>query len=258
MKLLFIFNLHCSQFKIQHEQAVSLKKSYIVHLSQFPKSQVIAAGLTTNSVVLHDISSGKILETRAIKIDENAEHNVCGIKCSPQNDNELFVCSTKGEILLYDVRTNALETKFYDAENPLKPYTAFDLNCNGRILCAGTEAIKTDVFLNFFDVRQTKILGGYFESHEDDISQVKFHPTNPNLLLSGALDGLINVFDISESDEDDALQTTFNTDRSVSSLNWWVISERCPTFGMVYLYNNIMKDITATNRPSSITPLRST
>lgn len=209
-----------SQFTAQHEQSVSLKKRYIVHISQFPKTQVVAAGLSESSIALLDLASGKILETNTISVNENQQGRICGVKCSSQNDNELFVCSSVGEVILYDVRTNEKVNKFWDSENKPKPYTAFDLNSNGRIICVGTEETKTDVFLSFFDVRQSKMVGGYWESHEDDISQVKFHPRNPNLLMSGSLDGLINTFDMKETNEEDALQCTFNTDRSVSSLNW--------------------------------------
>lgn len=152
--------------------------------------------------------------------EEKKTGQICGVKCSTTNDNELFVGSSIGEVHLYDIRTNDLVNKFWDSETSLKPYTAFDVNSNGRVICVGTEETKTDVFLSFFDVRQKKMIGGYWESHEKDISQVKFHPTNPNSLASGSIDGLINTFDISQINEDEALQCTFNTDRSVASLNW--------------------------------------
>lgn len=201
---------------------MSLQEQYILHLSQFPKSQVIAAGLSGNSVVLHDLATGKVLETNTINVNnQKTAATIKGLKCSSLNDNELFVCSSVGEVHLFDVRSNKLVNKFWDAElNNLKPYSAFDINSNGRIICVGSEETKADVFLSFFDIRQNKIIGGYWESHEDDISQVKFHPSNPNLLLSGSLDGLINYFDISEMNEEEALQATLNTEKSVSNLNW--------------------------------------
>lgn len=126
--------------------------------------------------------------------------------------------------MLYDVRSNEVAKKFWDSEVDAtqKPFTAFDVNSNERVICVGTEETKGDVFMSFFDVREGKMIGGYWESHENDITQIKFHPTNPNLLLSGSMDGLINSFDISELNEDDALQCTLNTERSVAKLNWLV------------------------------------
>lgn len=63
-------------------------------------------------------------------------------------------------------------------------------------------------------------MGGYWESHDDDITQVKFHPSLPDSLATGSTDGLINIFDISNTNEDDALQTSLNTESSVHVINW--------------------------------------
>lgn len=60
----------------------------------------------------------------------------------------------------------------------------------------------------------------YQDSHRDDVTQIKFHTTVRNLLASGSTDGLINIFDISETTEDDALQYCLNTESSVQTLNW--------------------------------------
>jgi len=54
----------------------------------------------------------------------------------------------------------------------LKPLTSFDISCTGQYLCAGTEVFDGDSFLLFWDVRSTKMHGGYFDSHQDDITQV--------------------------------------------------------------------------------------
>lgn len=197
---------------------MSPSKSYVVHLSQFAKNDVVGVGLE-KSVILYDLANGQaIREINSIESDMKGK--ILGVKCSAQNENELFVCSIDG-VNLFDVRTKESVNKFYDLEEGKgKPYSTFDVNSNGRIICAGTEEKKTDVFLSFFDIRKQNIIGAYWESHDNDISQIKFHPSNPNLLLSGGLDGLINSFDISEANEDDALQCTLNTDRSVTSLNW--------------------------------------
>ena len=51
---------------------------------------------------------------------------------------------------------------------------------------------------------------------------MKFHPTNPDRLATGGADGLINVFDVSQESEDDALLTALNPGvSSVRSLTWF-------------------------------------
>lgn len=58
-------------------------------------------------------------------------------------------------------------------DSSLKPLSCFDVSCDGRYLVAGTEVIKDDAFLLFWDVRSTKLLGGYWDTHQGDITQVK-------------------------------------------------------------------------------------
>lgn len=59
-------------------------------------------------------------------------------------------------------------------------------------------------------------LQNYIESHNDDVTEVQFHPTLSRCLLSGSTDGLVNIYDISVSDEDDALLQVQNHGSSIN------------------------------------------
>ena len=37
-----------------------------------------------------------------------------------------------------------------------------------------------DSFLLFWDVRKPNLLGGYWDTFGDDVTEVKFHPENPD------------------------------------------------------------------------------
>jgi len=50
--------------------------------------------------------------------------------------------------------------------------SCFDVSCDGRFLVAGTEVFKDDAFLLFWDIRTTNLLGGYWDTHQEDITQV--------------------------------------------------------------------------------------
>lgn len=52
------------------------------------------------------------------------------------------------------------------------PLLSFDTDATSRLLCGGSEHTDGDAFLIFWDLRSSKILGGYWESHDDDITQV--------------------------------------------------------------------------------------
>ena len=62
----------------------------------------------------------------------------------------------------------------------------------------------------------TTPLQTYTESHNDDITELQFHPTLPNRLLSGSTDSLVNIYDISIIDEDDALIQVHNHGSSIA------------------------------------------
>jgi hypothetical protein len=53
-------------------------------------------------------------------------------------------------------------------------------------------------------------LRSYVESHTDSITQLQWHPTQRNLLLSGSTDGLVSVFDAEVEEEEDALKQVLN------------------------------------------------
>jgi hypothetical protein len=60
----------------------------------------------------------------------------------------------------------------------LKPLSDFDIAVSGRFICCGTELIDNYAFLLFWDIRTTNLLGGYWESHTDDITQVSSRMTH--------------------------------------------------------------------------------
>ncbi|WAR12892.1 WDR89-like protein, partial [Mya arenaria] len=106
-------------------------------------------------------------------------------------------------------------TSSSDETNSL--FSCLDVNATDELLIAGLEADKDgNAFILFWDRRNSELMGAYSESHQDDITQVTFHPTKPNQLATGSTDGLVCVFDLSEDSEDDALSYTFNTCSTVA------------------------------------------
>jgi hypothetical protein len=52
------------------------------------------------------------------------------------------------------------------------------------------------------------------------ITQVQFHPSRPQILLSGSTDGLVNIYNTTVSDEEDALHQTINHGHSIHHANF--------------------------------------
>lgn len=147
---------------------------------------------------------------------------ICGVRCSKKDPNTIFVATTNEQICVYDIRATPTHVQtFHNPDVTEKPFMSLDLNCDETVLCVGTDPmLASESFLLLFDVRKYSPLATYTESHYGDICQVKFHPSKSNILATGSIDGLINVFNISESNEDDALQFSLNSESSVHTINW--------------------------------------
>ncbi|XP_066534723.1 WD repeat-containing protein 89 [Hoplias malabaricus] len=153
---------------------------------------------------------------------------VFGVRFSPSSNDLLYTGSADGTVRCWDVRTPGSAATRVFRSDPAHSYCSFDISCTDRVICAGTEQVGEDSLLVFWDNRMVRdggtekdrLLGVYSESHSDDITAVRFHPSQADRLASGATDGLVNIFDLSLGTEDDALVTTCNCDSSTSFLCW--------------------------------------
>lgn len=63
---------------------------------------------------------------------------------------------------------------------------------------------------------------------------MKFHLTEEKTVISGSIDGIINLFDVTQTTENDALQLSLNTNSSIVSftenlvlIEYWNICIHC-------------------------------
>lgn len=148
---------------------------------------------------------------------------LAGVVFSHSSPDLLYSGSADGTVRGWDVRQPATQAVQVFRSDQLHSYCSFDLSCCDTILCAGTAQVnKEDSFMVFWDVRNQGggVLGVYSESHSDDITQVRFHPQDKDRLASGSTDGLVNVFDLSQGTEEEALLSTCNSNSSASVICW--------------------------------------
>ncbi|XP_053358069.1 WD repeat-containing protein 89 [Clarias gariepinus] len=195
--------------------------SYVLDLSVSPVD-LVAVSWSSHAVRLHAKETLRVL-------GEYQGHTgaVFGVRFSPSSSDLLYSGSSDGTLRCWDVRRPGSSAVRVFRSDPDHSYCSFDVSCNGTVVCAGTEQMADDSFLVFWDCRMTGggakqkgLLGVYSESHSDDITAVRFHPKQSDRLASGSTDGLVNVFDLSLGEEDDALVTTCNCDSSASALCW--------------------------------------
>ncbi|XP_025832954.1 WD repeat-containing protein 89 isoform X1 [Agrilus planipennis] len=199
----------------------SSKDNYVLHIA--PKggrnNGNIAVAYSKGYIDIFKLSNEVIKNTDTLIVPEN----IIDIDFSKENKDLLFIAKMNGKIDVYDLRCNITVQQFSDTTsntNNFRNLTCLALSPSSTLISAGTELYEGDAFILFWDSRKTTFLGGYWQSHKDDITQVKFHSNDPNKLASGSTDGLINIYDISHSNEDEALIDTFNTESSVESIMW--------------------------------------
>ncbi|XP_063296566.1 WD repeat-containing protein 89 [Pelobates fuscus] len=186
-------------------------------------SQVVAALCSNKSIRLYNRETMNFLQEY-----KEGTGVICGARFAHKNHNLLYSASSDGTVKSWDIRAPGASAVQIFKGYPSNAFISFDISCSDLVVCAGTEKIEEeDAFLVFWDTRSPEgmpankdPLGVYSESHNDDVTQIRFHPTNPSKVASGSTDGLVNIFDIKKDTEDDALIATCNSDSSVSFLGW--------------------------------------
>lgn len=134
------------------------------------------------------------------------------------DQHSLASCSTDG-IKLWDLRGNCL--KPVKCLSTPKKSNFLCLDNKENFLAGGTELFGQDAEVFLWDLRNTEdIVRSFVDSHHDDVTDIKFHPSSSSsLLMSGSTDGYVNVYDLNQKEEDDALHQVINYG-SVHSCNF--------------------------------------
>ncbi|XP_044264408.1 WD repeat-containing protein 89 isoform X1 [Tribolium madens] len=204
------------------EPPIAIDNEYILHIAgTLETNPNVAISLSNNTCEVYNLSNNQVDKLAVL-----AEHTdvITEIKFSTENSNLLYSGSCDGTVRLWDIRApkrssvQFKDTTVMDVKN--KSFNCFDISPNNKLLAAGTNLFEGDSFILFWDVRKNSLLGGYWVSHTDDITQLKFHPDDSNKLISGSVDGLINLYDLSQRCEEDALLDSLNTVSSIEKLSW--------------------------------------
>lgn len=211
------------RLQLQHKSAVSLEKTephYVLDMAsqhKWSNETLIAATSSNRSIRLFVRSTltQTALLTGHFKL-------ISGIKWLHDESDLLLTSSHDKTVRLWDPRAcKSKEVQLFKGNaNTDRPFLCCDVNSSDMLVCAGTSKTEDGAYIVFWDRRSSSLLGCYEESHNDDITQVQFHPVLEKSLLSGSTDGLVNVFDLEQTSEDDALISTYNTEATVDRAGW--------------------------------------
>ncbi|KAI9658448.1 MAG: hypothetical protein M1829_006803 [Trizodia sp. TS-e1964] len=168
--------------KFLHTAGISLPpESYIYSI--IPTSQCLALTASDDSLRIFDRETLQLTTAGAFK---KVHDGVTCLKTLDPGGNIIATAGRDGALRCWDIRSGKRAIEF-TTENAI---LAFDHRGSKNQLAVGTE------------------YGG-------DKSSLQFHPENETLLLSGSMDGLINIYDTSITEEDDALQQVLNHGSSI-------------------------------------------
>lgn len=216
---------------LTEKTAFSLEKlsdDYVLDITVQESSDTLAATSSNKFIRLFSYSN---LTTKGCI--EGHSDVITGIRFARTERDILFSASEDKTIKCWDLRTDMKKPtailEGYEESN--NDFTSFDISCNDRVICAGCAQNKKteEVHLLFWDRRSNELLGSYSDSHQDDITQVCFHPSKPDSLSTGSTDGLVCVFDIGQPSEDDAILLTLNSESSVNKIGWHGDNVYCVT-----------------------------
>ncbi|AGO11568.1 AaceriADL218Cp [[Ashbya] aceris (nom. inval.)] len=173
----------------------------------------VLAALSNGHVHLVDWATGKsVLDVAA----HGSSINAMQVLDSAHDHGNVFATAADDGVKLFDVRTGGCVATLADS----KGVPALSLDSRHGMLACGTELSGVDAEVHLFTLGEWgRPLRTFVDSHHDDVTDVKFHPTDTNLLLSGSTDGYVNVYDLTESEEDEALHQVINF-ASIHSCGW--------------------------------------
>ncbi|XP_028597625.2 WD repeat-containing protein 89 [Podarcis muralis] len=214
-----------SSLQIAKRCALAKDPTYLLDLdiSRGGGSQLVAVSCSDKSIRVYNRETLTLLREYSSR-----PGLLSGVRFAHTCESVLFSACSDGTVKCWDTRLATTGPTQLFRGSLSNVFISFDVSCNDLIVCAGTEKVGDDVFMAFWDARSCassvasskEPLGFYSETHNDDITKIRFHPIQQNLVVSGSTDGLVNVFDINKDSEEDALVATCNSDSSVSSVGW--------------------------------------
>ncbi|CAF0728477.1 unnamed protein product [Didymodactylos carnosus] len=211
---------------IEYSQKTSVRFSvetndvYAIDLTINNTKNVIGVLTVPSTIQLYDTASLKLiacLSSTLYNFNDDSSIKINSIRFTQNNPDLLLASTNRNAVLIFDKRCPQQEVCQLIGCSDEHDFLSVTSNTSDCLIAAGSSLKNEDnVVIGFWDTRQkNQLLGYYTECHSDDILQLQFHRSKQHTLLSGSTDGLVCLYDINETNEDDALQQVFNANGSI-------------------------------------------
>ncbi|KAI8910196.1 WD40-repeat-containing domain protein [Gorgonomyces haynaldii] len=181
----------------------------------YPTDIALEHGILAVSTLLGNIQLHDVQTLQQVVQLPRPESVITSMKIDEQ-EALIWSAYKDGVVLVWDHRQQAPVMTFQHQQ----PISSFDYNCSRTLLACGTDLVKEDAFIHFWDIRQQQIVASFDECHSDDVTCLKFHPTTPEAMISGSTDGLTCLYDLKIFDQDEALYQVIKDD-SVAKIGYF-------------------------------------
>ncbi len=179
------------------------------------KNHGLVSSLSDGSLKLYPLNANQdrnFAPIRTIKAHQSSINSARSV-----DGENLIGTAAEDSIKIFDLRNN--DDKPVATFNNSRNIPFLSLDFKNNYVAGGTELKQADAELHIWDFRTKDIVRSFIDSHHDDLTEIKFHPTDDSILLSGSTDGYVNIYDLSIPDEDDALHQVINF-ASIHSAGW--------------------------------------
>mmetsp|Transcript_12312 Transcript_12312/g.23558 ORF Transcript_12312/g.23558 Transcript_12312/m.23558 type:complete len:407 (-) Transcript_12312:74-1294(-) len=176
-------------------------------------SNSIACALSSGEVQVYDQERLHLTQTfprgAPASYSSMAPATITSLVYAPKSP-VLVSTDTSGALAVMDLRQGQRTTRISLPTPALSLGLGYE---EGHLAAVGSDRGR----IHFTDLRQPgSLLGTYIDSHTDDVTQVTFcQQNNPTMLLSGAEDGLVCVFDTTQPTEETARKSVCSVGTAV-------------------------------------------
>ncbi|KAI6354070.1 hypothetical protein MCOR25_008778 [Pyricularia grisea] len=197
----------------EHRYAAPASSDIPYVIDIFPLNAGLAAIATDQTLSLFDPSA--LRGKGAIRTLRTPHANITVASPFDQAQSTVCTAGSDGTVAIWDLRAGAGQVT---RQIGTAPTSIGSLACcpGANMVAVGTEYENNQASIVIWDIRtQSAPVIQYNEVHSDDITELNFHPADNHTLLSGSTDGLVNVYDLRVTDEDEVIVQTLNHGASV-------------------------------------------